>query len=60
MGWILSVMSENDQESDFAREDGNGSGWDLRRRKRGRNLAVLFAILASCVLFYVITIVRMV
>jgi len=35
-------------------------GEDLRRRKRGRNLAVLFAIFAFCALFYVITIVRMV
>lgn len=56
----MSIMSENDQGLDFPREDRRGSGQDLRRRKRGRNLAVLFAIIAFCVLFYVITIVRMV
>ena len=56
----MSVMSENDQESDFTQEDSHGTGRNLRRRKRGRNLAVLFAIIAFCVLFYVITIVRMV
>lgn len=33
---------------------------ELYRRKRGRNIAVLLAIFAACVLFYVITIVRMV
>ena len=60
MDWVMSVMSDNDQGLDFRREGRHGSGQDLRRRKRGRNLAVLFAILAFCVLFYVITIVRMV
>ena len=36
------------------------TGAELRRRKRGRNLAVLLAILAACALFYVITIVKMI
>ena len=32
---------------------------DARRRRRGRNLALLFALLAFVVLVYVITVVRM-
>jgi hypothetical protein len=32
---------------------------DLRRRRRGRNIAMLVALLAFCALFYVITLVKL-
>ena len=47
-------------EPDRDRLPTGGDGAAFRRQRRGRNLAVLLAILAACALFYIITVVRMV
>jgi hypothetical protein len=38
---------------------GRPGGEDITRRRRGRNLAMLIVLVALCVLFYAITIVKM-
>ena len=52
----MTAMAGRDGDRDGGAAPGTAR--ELYRRKRGRNLALLLAILACCALFYAITIVR--
>ena len=45
--------------SDFPPRPGPTEADDLRRRRRGRNWAILIVLIGLCALFYAITIVKM-
>ncbi len=54
----MTAMAGRDGDRDSGAAPAPATARELYRRKRGRNLALLLAILACCALFYAITIVR--